>query len=242
MQLAAPSSEILEENLARIKGSFADLVTEVTEKLERRDIDIKRFRLYIVIVFKGITIAADAVSVTDIMEAVSYHPLWDYSCCTHIEKIAKKFVGDDELDKLIRNYKSELAGFKATIKIVDYIKDCSEKQKIADSRQSLDKQRYDEHYYCKLTVKLKSHVMEKSLDYIDELWTSIADHFLLPSLSGLLDSIHEGCVEVTWLVSASSAHQIQARIQNSAEFLEKLEVIRVIMDDQILYDVDKVIL
>ena len=87
-----------------------------------------------------------------------------------------------------------------------------------------------------VTVKLKSRVTEKSLDYIDQFWRSIADHFLLPSLSALLDSIREGCVEVTWLVPTLSALQIQANIQDSTQFLEKLQVIRVIMEGEILYD------
>ena len=43
-------------------------------------------------------------------------------------------------------------------------------------------------------------------------------------------------MEVTWLVPTLSALQIQANIQDSTQFLEKLEVIRVIMEGEILYD------
>ena len=66
--------------------------------------------------------------------------------CTPIEEIAKEFGGDDlELRGWIDDYKSELAGFKATTKIVDYIKVCNDEEEIADSDQSLQKDiaRYD---------------------------------------------------------------------------------------------------
>ena len=223
----------------KIKGSFATLVRKVTRKLKKSDVDMEDFRLYILNLFPPGDIIVDTVSVADIFAAVSRHQLWDYLNYAPIEEIAKEFGGNDlELRGWIDDYKSELAGFKATTKIVDYIKLCSDEKEIADSDQSLreDIARYDRRYCRQLTVKLKSRVTEKSLDYIDQFWRSIADHFLLPSLSALLDSIQEGCVEVTWLVPTLSALQIQANIQDSTQFLAKLEVIRVIMEGEILYD------
>ena len=228
--------KIIKENKIKISQSFANLVVKVTEKLNNRDIDLKKFRLYILASNNIGDILDGAMSVTDIMGALSYHQFWDFSRFTRIEGIAKKFVGDDkELAGWIRDYKSELAGFTATTKIVDYIKVYSAEQEIADSSQSLRENmaRYDHQYCHKLTVKLESHVMrEKTLDYVDELWRSIAEYFLLPSLPALLDSIHGGCVEVTWLVPTLSALQIKANIQDSTEFLKELKVIKVIVDDK----------
>jgi hypothetical protein len=233
------STEVVKEILAKIKGRFATLMRKVIVRLEGKRLNIQDFRLYVLNLFPPGDIIADSVTVTDIFEAISRHSLWDYSYCTPIEEIINEFGGDDiELKGWINNYKSELAGFKATTRIADYIKVCSEEEEIADSKQSLrnNMARYDERYCRKLTVKLKSRVTEKSLDYIDQFWQSIADHFFLPSLPVLLDSIHEGCVEVTWLVPTLWALQIQANIQDSAVFLEEREVIRVIMDGGIVYD------
>ena len=117
---------------------------------------------------------------------------------------------------------------------------CSEEE-MADSEQSLrqDMARYDKCSCRKITFKLKARVTEKSLNYIDTFWQSIADYFLLPSLPALLDSIHSGCVEVTWLVSTPSALQIQGNIQDSVLFLQKHGVMRVVMDDEfVLYEED----
>ena len=225
-------TDILKENLAKIKQRFARLVGKVSERLERGNIDMKRFRLHISTVFGNVLTGTESVG--DIIEAVSCHKLWDYFCCNPIEEIASEFGGDDsELRGWINDYKSELAGYKAATKIVDYIKVC-DIEEIADSGQSLraDIKRYDKRYCHKLTVKLKSHITEKSLDYIDQLWMSIADHLLLPTLSALLESIHEGCVEVTWRIPTVSALHIQANIQDSGKFLDKLDdVVRFSMDD-----------
>ena len=233
------SVQVLKESQAKIKGSFATLVRKVTAKLEKKHFNIDEFRLYIFNLFPPGDIIANSATVTDIFGTLSRHRLWDYSYCTPIEEIANEFGGDDlELRGWISYYKSELAGFKATTRIVDYIKMCSGEEEIADAEQSLrqDMARYDRQYCRKLTVKLKSRVTEKSLDFIDQFWRSIADHFLFPSLPVLLDSIQEGCVEVTWLVPTLSALQIQTNIQDSAAFLEECEVMQVIMDGEILYD------
>ena len=134
------SAKIVKENHAKIKGSYATLVRKVRSKLGGKDIDMKDFRLYILNLFPPGDLIADTISVADIFEAVSRHQLWDYSYCTPIEEIAKEFGGDDlELRRWIDDYKSELAGFKATTKIVDYIKVCNDEEKIADSHQSLRK-------------------------------------------------------------------------------------------------------
>ena len=236
--------KVIKENIEKINRSFANLMIKVTDKLKNKVIDLKKFRLYILTSFNTGDILDGTESVADIMEALSCRQLWDYSCFTHIEGLVKDFGGEDkELARWIRDYKSELAGFKATTKIVDYIKVYSAEQEIADSSQSLRENmaRYDHQYCHKLTVKLESHVMrEKTLDYVDELWRSIAEYFLLPSLPALLNSIHGGCVEVTWLVPTLSALQIKANIQDSTEFLKELEVIKVIVDDKTLHDVDQV--
>ena len=233
------SAGIVKENKARISGSFATLVRKVVSKLEKRDINMRDFRLYVVNLFPPGDVIMDAVGVADIFEIISRHRLWDYTHCTPIEEIVGEFGGDDlELRGWIGDYKAELAGFKATTKIVDFIKACSDEEEIADSDQSIrhDMARYDKRYCRKLTIKLRAKVTEKSLSYIDEFWRSIADHFFLPCLSVLLDNIQKGCIEVTWCVPTLLALQIQANVQDSTQFLQQLAIIRVVMDGEILYD------
>ena len=205
---------------------------------------MRRFCSYARNLFPPGNVIVDSSTVNEIFDILNGEGLWDYSsCCIYIEGIVDEFgSGNAEMKEWISNYKSELAGFKATTKIVDYIKMCNKEFEIADSEQSLrqDMARYDKGYCRSITFKLKAHVKEKSLDYIDQFWRSIADYFLLPSLPALLDSIHSGCVEVTWLVPTPSALQmqenIQAKIQESTSFLQEHGVMRVMVDGEIVYN------
>ena len=233
------SAEIFRKNLTKIKGSFATLVMRVTKRLERKEIDMKGFRMYIINLFPPGDIISNASGVTDIFEIISRHQLWDYTHYAPIEEISEKFGGDDpELTEWIKDYRLKLAGFYATSKIVDYITVLKSEEEIAEPEESLrqDLARYDKHYCKKLTIKLKARITDNCLDYIDQLWRSIAEYFSLPSLSVLLDSIHEGCIEVTWCVPTPLAFQIQTNIPDSTEFFQHQEVIQVVLDDEILYD------
>lgn len=223
----------------KLTGSFATLVRKVTVKLQKKDINVKDLRLYVITLFPPGDIVNYAVNISDVFEIISKHRLWGPFHYIPLEEIAKEFgEGDPELSAIIKEYKMELAGFKATTKIVDFIRDCEDEDEIADPDESIleDIARYDKRYCRKLTLKLKERVTERSLNFIDQFWRSIADHFVIPCLSVVLDSIKEGCVEVTWCVPTSMALQILAKDQDSTGFWKKLEVIHVILDDRILYE------
>ena len=138
------------------------------------------------------------------------------------------------MSKYISSYKAELAGFKATTKIIDFIEECNDEEDIAYSDDSIGqfKARYDKKYYRRLAVKLKSPVAENSLEYVDDFWRSIADLFLLPSLPVLLESIHRGCTEITWSISSKAASKIESSV---LLFYRLLDVIQVKLDDEILF-------
>lgn len=204
---------IAKENLARVKGCFAALVKRVSIRLSTMDIDMRGFRLFIAALFPPGNFISDAVSVIDIFSAITHCRLWDYSFYNPIEEICKEYGEDDpELSKYISSYKAELAGFKATTKIIDFIEECNDEEDIACSDDSIDQYmaRYDKKYYRRLAVKLKSPVAENSLEYVDHFWRSLADLFLLPSLPVLLDSIHRGCTEITWSISSKAASKIES--------------------------------
>ena len=232
------SVKVVKENLAKIKGSFATLVTDITANLMKKSIDMSEFLLYIAILFPPGDFVAYAKSVAEVFKTITYHQLWDFNSFTPVEEIVKKFgEKDPNLSKWIRDYKLELAGFKAVTKIAQYIQACSDDEDIADSEQSIRQNvaRYDKRYCRKLSIKLKARITENSLDYIDEFWRSIADYFVLPSLPVLLDTIKEGCVEVTWLVPTVPALQIEANMEDSQDFWTSLVVTCVEMDGEVLY-------
>lgn len=233
------SSDILKESLANIRASFAALVTRIVGKLKKKDIDESAFRLYIINLFSPGDIVSHTTSIAEICECLSRHRLWDYNTYHPVEKIATMFAnGDDELKGWISDYKSELAAFKATTKIATFIKECDEDDDIADPDQTIQENlaRYDKRYCRKLTIKLKARVTEQTLVYIDEFWRSIADHFILQPLSVLLETIREGCMEITWYIPTPSAFQILTCIKTSKEFFQEQGISRLAVDNEILYD------
>ncbi len=129
----------MQRNLDEIKERFANLILILLGNLERRDIDMKKFNLYIVNLFPPGDIILNTLSLSDIFETVSRHQLWNYSHYTPIEQILNKF-GENypEMKKKMKDYRSELAGFNATTKIVDYIDACDYRDEdIADPDDSL---------------------------------------------------------------------------------------------------------
>ena len=240
------SVKIVKENELKIKKSFAALVRKVVEKLETRNINMKSFNLYAVNLFPpgDFIPSASSVNVAEVFESISRNRLWNHLHYSPIAAIIEEFLGDDqELEAVVKSYRAELAGFLATTKIIDYIKKCnSDDDEIADPDECLHMARYDKCYCKTLTTKLNARVTEKSLDYIDKLWRSIAEYFCLPSLTVLLETIKEGCIEVTWLVPSLSAIQIQANIQDSKDFLRSHGIICMTLDEELLYteDLDKV--
>ncbi len=233
----------MKENFARIKGCFASLVDRVSVKLSAMNINMERFRTFVAILFPPGDFISDTATIIEIFNALTHKQLWDHSSYSAFESIYKEFGEEDaELKIWMNNYKAELAGFKATTKIIDYIKECNTEDEIADSEQSIRqyKGKYDKRYCRRLTMKLKSKITEKSLEYVDEFWRSVADHFFLPSLPIRLDSIHEGCTEISWLISTQSASQIESAL-HSVAFFRQFQVTKVSLDDITLYEVHIII-
>ncbi len=129
----------MKQNLTKIKGSFAKLILRLTKNLEGRDINVKKFHLYVVNLFAPGDFFLNTLSLSDIFETVSRHQLWNYSHYTPIEHILNEFgENDPEMKKKMKDYKSEFAGFNATTKIVDYIDACNYRDEdIADPDDSL---------------------------------------------------------------------------------------------------------
>ena len=111
------------------------------------------------------------------------------------------------------------------------------------------KKLYDTRFYRKLSLKLRDDrksiikVNENSLSYIDELWTSLSDHFLLPPLPVLLEKICSGCIEITWTIPESIARTInlKATSPESIEFYQQKNIIHIMMNDTTVFNDDDIL-
>ena len=224
--------------MSKIKGCFADLVRRIGKKLESRNINIQEFRTYMVTLFAPGHFINNIEDIVEIFQAISRHRLWDFSDYVNLEQISSDFGGGDpELDEWMTEYKTKLTGFYATTKIVEYIDACDSNIELAEADDSLqqDIARYDKKYCKTLTMKLQSRVTQLCLDYIDQLWHSIANHFVLPSLSFLLEKIHKGCIEVILVIPIKTAMKILESSHDSIPFFEQNNIIKVMIEDKIIY-------
>lgn len=223
------------QNLIKIQQSFAKLLKAVAENLKSKELDLEVFRFFVVALFPPGRCIPQSSKVVEIFEAVTANELWSYWHYTPVEKIVAEYApNDDEMKSLLDKYKKELSGYKAMTKIADVIK-LYKIDEFADPSRRLTVA-HDPAYLQRLSLKLKTRVTDKSLEYVDELWVSLAEYFLLPSLSVLLENIRSGCIEVSWLIPPLFASQIIGNLHENSAFLESKGIVKVLLDGNCFYD------
>ena len=233
------SIEVAHRNLVKIRQRFAKLLKDVTARLKTVEMDLDEFRFFIVNLFPPGKCIPQSFDIIKIFEAVTHNELWSYWHYTPVETIVQEYApNDNEMKGWLDNYKKELSGYKATTKIADAI------ELYNNSVEQFEKAYpvrplaviHDPAYLHQLTLKLKSSVTERTLEYVDDLWLSLAEYFLLPSLSALHDNIQRGCIEVSWLIPPHFAFQILGNLQDNATFLQSQGIVRVFLDGECVYE------
>lgn len=227
------------ETEAKILDYFANLLSEMSEKLIEMNVNMKRFHSHVVRLFPpGDCIPAssdpedifDALVKNGLMNHLHYDP--------PLESVAQRFgtSSDSSMMALVREYNKKLTAFTATTKLADYISKC-ETEDEADPDESIlpNPAKYDKAYFKKLRVKLQIRITDETLKYIDDLWRSLAEHFLLPSLSALLDSVLASSLIIVWLVPDQIVQQILERISGASEFFRRHHITEVFIDDECVY-------
>ena len=167
-----------------------------------------------------------------------------YRLCTYqkynfVEVVAKEFISHDlDIMKLIDDYKKNLGAFFLGTKISDYIKVKDRSIKERAHGDNLLLPRYSRNYYSDLQIILDITIEEKHLSWVNDVWNSIANYCNLPSLPALLESIQQKCLMVTWMVPVLSGIQVQACfcMKGSKEFFQQHKIVRVVLNDEPLYD------
>ena len=178
------------------------------------------------------------------IEAVTEKQLWNYYDYYALEGIIKSFAKDDsEMIGWMEEYKTRFTAFKAATKIADYIKDCTDDELIDNEDEALkDYQKsYDSKFYRELSLKLRDSensilkVDENSLSYINEIWTAISAHFLLPPLPILLENIRKKS-RIIPPVTIACIINLMAKSPGSTEFCQQKTIMRIMVDDKVVYN------
>ena len=229
-------------NMTKIQGSFGDLLVFVRRKLQEKltEREIKGdFWMFLLTIF---SLAKQCIphssDLGEIFQAITYHGLWDYRNYYPLEQIITRF-GENDLEMMERmiRFKKDLSGFHFTTKIKHYIPAAAELKSQIDREEQPQAKRSQE-YYMRLSVKLKQHVAEYTLDYLENLWKSLSYHLLLPPPSVLLDAVLEKSIVVVWLIPMELAvlRQVIEKGRQSAQFFQEHSILSVTIGDVCVYE------
>ena len=235
------SAELARENDQKIRGKFAGLLINVCQKLQNGDINVEDLRLFVIAFCPRGNCIPKSSNVHEIFEEITRHGLWSYLHYYLLEQIVEKFGScDQEMKTWITNYKNDLLGYKASMKIMDFISvvqsDSSFDDSDSEEESPVKSIKYDRRYFRKLSVKLKVNITNQSLLYIESLWESFADYFLLPPLAAMLECIHTGCILVVWYIPSNLVPQIRQKAPQASDFFREHKIVCVKVGNTSIYE------
>ena len=218
-------------NIAEIEGHFSALLADVRKALQSHNVDMADLLEYMKHFFKVDKCFANVTNISDTFTTVSVNGLWSYLHYSPLETLIKRFLRTDaDTKKLMTEYKSQLTGYQLTTKLIDYIK---EKNLQGDNDADQPTQFTVEHYKkIKVVIQLDRKVSDVSLMYVQELWSSFAEEFNIPSLTAIIHHIAPSSLEITWCIPPHEAELIRP----TARFCRQHKITVIAIDDHIIYD------
>ena len=201
--------------------------------------------------------------VDNLFKVLTKKRLWGVEDVSKLKSIADMFLDKEdfqEMQKMIQEYKSHLSGYRATTKIIERIQADEIKENESDDDDDVEYEsvasnpkKYNKRYRKELSVKLfkkrstgqgagekdpvgSQNVLLKmeSLEYIEKIWNDLCDEFDI-SLTAVLDSIKDGCIEVTWWIPSPSALKILKHISRAVEFLQSRFISYIRLENILIY-------
>jgi len=230
--MTTPTSDVCvalsQRNIQMIIGKYAKLLKNASSRLQSI-VSIDEFRVFVISSFPPGDCIPDSASVHEIFCAISKNGLWDCINYFPLKSIIEEFASQDALmSEWVKQYEEARSGYMLCTKISDHIDmvSVSDSSDI-DSDEQLEEKpaKYDPRYYRKLSLKVKAEVTELSMQYVCELWESLASYYHLPPLPAILDSIHAGCILVTWLVPTKLTLELIEKARANLDFFQMHNVL-----------------
>ena len=230
-------AEVTRRNKAKIVAKYATLLTDVCGRLQQNGIDMGEFSLFVIARFPPGDCIPHTNDLGEMFKAITRNSLWDFWNYSPLEEIIERFgKGDPQLFLWMNEYKSDVVGFKACTKIVAYLPEVEFDSSDAEQPAPVKPAKRDYRYYRELSLKLKLNVANRSLSFIDDLWSSVSECFLLPPLTALLSRVHKGCITVVWLIPTGLVPRLLKEIHKAGDFFQQHHIASVTVHDQCVYD------
>ena len=218
-----------ETALRKIKSRFSLLVIDVQSSMEDHKVKVKKVRQFLLNFFEGDCSIPNVAELDIIFDTITEAKLWRYDHYGPLEELAESFLPEDDPARAqVTEYKSQLTGFYATTRIIDFVKlnELEDREEIPTHVFSPKK--YNSHYQ-KLTVELRLNrdISELTLLYMEKLWKALMKEFHLPPLTAIMDKIVEGSLRITWLILPHIIEKIRATYFKSVEFFQQRNIIRI---------------
>ena len=216
--------------LRKIIRRFSHLVRVTQSSMEKCKVQVKEVRRFLVEFCDGNCSIPKDDNLDTVFDAIKEARLWRYDHYGLLEELAEEFLPEDDPARVqVTEYKSQLTGFQATTRIIDFVKlnELEDHEEIP--YRIFSPKRYNS-YYQKLTVELELErdvLSELTLLFVDELWRALMKEFHLPPLTAVMDKIVEGSLRITWLILPHIVDKIRATYFKSVEFFQQHNIINI---------------
>ena len=228
-----------------IRTKFASLVLLASSALHRKEISAQDLELFLVTAYSpdgsnsGHDFAAAVIgsspTIREIFNAIGKQGLWSYWDFFLLEKLVEQFISDDTaLQASIEVYKENLAGFFLATEIKSFLE--AVKSSPSSESEQLPSPCPDQRLFTKLSSKLDRIVTYRSLEYIRQLWKSLAKNCRLPLHTILQQKVKEGCVSITWMIPFHFMPQLVRGLCESAAFFKEYHILAIAVDGVYLYN------
>ena len=218
--------------LRKIKSRFSLLVMNVQSSLEEHKVAVKKVHQFLLNFFEGECDIPEVSDMTKLFNSITTAKLWRYDNYGPLEELSDSLLpGDESTRTQIAEYKTQLSGYQATIKIIYYIK-VSKLEDPEEDDKPFSPKKYNRNYRkITLTLEQKSDISELTLEYINRLWKLLMREFRLPPLTAIMDSIVEGSLTVTWLVLPHVLNKIRSSFSASVSFFKTHNIVSIVLYD-----------
>ena len=229
--------------IRNIEGKFASLLSLCHRKLQEKIVDMQNFRDFLVQFYSPVDNSNDSRAVDasdfvdkvfgtahdlgDVLVALSKRGMLNYKNFHILRSIVDNYASDDEeLKEETRKYSEELAGFALVAHMQDYVD--------AESQQDQPTEA-DPELFSVLSFKVGENVTDHTLQYVKDVWDSLAHRLKLPHSSLLFERIAEGCLEIIWTVPSHLNNFIIRQAQENAEYFQEQQVLRATIANRCIY-------
>ena len=234
------------KNQRKIKELFAHLLALVHRALQGKNIDIDNFLVFLAALYTPDDDSNDAKAVDTseffskvlgsaqnlekILTSLTSNGLLNFKNYDVLCSIITEYASDDQvLKEEVCEYEQALAGFVLVTEMEDYLD-----AELQECEQSMP----DPELFSKLSYKIAKDVTDFTLQYISEIWESLAQRLKLPRSALLLDKIAKGCVQLTFLIPFHLTRFAVRRAQESMTYFREHQVLQVTIAGQCVYDVE----